>query len=412
MRSLVLILSFAMALVGCATEEGAEQPLQGATAKSVFATFEQPDTRTYIDTEHRIHWHEEDAISLFRGTDINTRYVFEGQTGDTEGSFAMADIDIISGVKLERNYALYPYTSNTTITREGRVHYTLPKSQGYAVGTFASGCNVMMAFTETTNDDRLSFRNCGGYLRLQLYGTETTIRSITLRGNNNEPIAGGAILIATDEETPAVIMDVTATATLALDCGEGVRLSSDPGHPTEFWLVLPPTLFTEGFAITLEDAAGLKVVKSTSKRVAIERNVIQPMAPIEVSFDEAGLTFGKMAGVWRLDSWRGTTPSFEVYMDIQEDGTVELWQRIESREWSYYASHATLTGDVISGVYTDGVEWGASYGVTLDSTEMTWQSTADTSDISRYTRATLPEGIDAKLSETRSNGTSCEPRYL
>ena len=149
---------------------------------------------------------------------------------------------------------------------------------------------------------------------MQLYGTETTIRSITLRGNNNEPIAGDAILIATDEGTPAVIMDVTATATLALDCGEGVRLSSDPGHPTEFWLVLPPTLFTEGFAITLEDAAGLKVVKSTSKRVAIERNVIQPMAPIEVSFDEAGLTFGKMAGVWRLDSWRGTTPSFEVYM--------------------------------------------------------------------------------------------------
>lgn len=408
MRRLFLILGIAITLCACSSDEGVIRPSSGTTQERVYATFEQPDTRTYIDTEHKIHWHESDDISLFRGVDINTRYVFEGHTGDREGSFILADIDIIGGVELERSYAVYPYNRYTTISSQGRVAYTLPKSLEYAEGTFSRGANLMLATNATTDNVDFSFKNCCGFLHLQLYGTETTIRSIELRGNNNESIAGDATLIASDDGLPVVIMDVASTATLRMDCGEGVTLSNSAAAPTDFWFVVPPTLFNDGFTITLTDDGGREIRKTTSKRVSIERNVIQPMSAIEVSFAEADVTFKNMSGTWRLDRWRGTTPNFEVYMDIQGDGTVTLWQKIESREWSRYNSTATLNNDIISGTYSDGIAWSTSYSVTLDDEVMTWTSTLDSSDISIYTRTTLPEGLGA----TRTNYDSNEQRHL
>lgn len=408
MWRLFTILSLAITLCSCSRDEGVIRPSSGSTQERIYATFEQPDTRTYIDTEHKIHWHESDEISLFRGLDINTRYVFDGHTGDREGSFILADIDIIGGIELERSYAIYPYNRYTTISTQERVTYTLPKSQAYADGTFSCGANLMMATCATADDVNFSFKNCCGYLRLQLYGSETTIRSIELRGNNNESLAGDATLMVSDDGVPVVIMDVASTATLSMDCGEGITLSNSAAAPTEFWFVVPPTLFNDGFTITLTDDGGRKIRKTTSRRVAIERNVIQPMSAIEVSFTEADTTFKKMCGTWQLDRWRGSTPNFEVYMDIQEDGTVTLWQKIESREWDRYDSVATLNNNTISGTYSDGVAWSTSYSVSIEGEAMTWTSTLDSSDISIYTRTALP----AWLNTTRTSNNCYERRHL
>lgn len=402
------ILSLAITLCSCTRDEGVIRASSGSTQERIYATFEQPDTRTYIDTEHKIHWHESDEISLFRGLAINTRYVFDGHTGDREGSFILADIDMIGGIELERSYAIYPYNRYTTISTQEIVTYTLPKRQAYANGTFSCGANLMMATSATADDVNFSFKNCCGYLRLQLYGSETTIRSIELRGNNNESLAGDATLMVSDDGLPVVIMDVASTATLSMDCGEGITLSNSAAAPTEFWFVVPPTLFNDGFTITLTDDGGREIQKTTSKHVAIERNVIQPMSAIEVSFAEADTTFKKMCGTWRLDRWRGATPNFEVYMDIQEDGTVTLWQKIESREWDRYDSVATLNNNTISGTYSDGVAWSTSYSVSIEGEAMTWTSTLDSSDISIYTRTTLP----AWLNTTRTSNNCYERRHL
>lgn len=109
-----------------------------------------------------------------------------------------------------------------------------------------------------------------------------------------------------------------------------------------------------------------------------------------------------IAGTWCLTQWRGAEPSFDVYLSITEDGIVTLWQRIESREWQRYYSTAAIEDGVISGTYTDGVAWGASYNVTLGNETMTWVNTADSGDISVYTRAELPEGFTPAQSSTRT----------
>lgn len=111
-----------------------------------------------------------------------------------------------------------------------------------------------------------------------------------------------------------------------------------------------------------------------------------------------------LVGTWHLTQWRGATPSFDVYMTITEDGVVSLWQRLESREWELFYSTLTFDGGIISGVYTDGVAWSASYYVAVDSDTMTWTDTADATDVSVYTRSELPTGIPMSQSvATRSS---------
>ena len=98
-----------------------------------------------------------------------------------------------------------------------------------------------------------------------------------------------------------------------------------------------------------------------------------------------------IAGEWHLTEWRDTAPAFDVYLSISEDGVVTLWQRIESRLWETFYSTVSFDGSIIAGKYTDGVAWAASYSVTIDGDTMTWTNTADKTEVSIYTRCTLPD---------------------
>ena len=107
-------------------------------------------------------------------------------------------------------------------------------------------------------------------------------------------------------------------------------------------------------------------------------------------------------GVWHLTEWRGVTPSFEVYMDITATGGITLYQRIDNNYWEIYQSSAYIDAGVISGVYTDGVNWGASYTITVKEESMTWVDTSDATDISVYTRAELPTHMPTAPTRTAS----------
>lgn len=119
-----------------------------------------------------------------------------------------------------------------------------------------------------------------------------------------------------------------------------------------------------------------------------------PTPPISGDADTSAL-----AGTWHLNEWRGAAPSFDVYLSISADGVVTLWQRIESREWELFYSTVGYENGIISGEYTDGVAWSTSYSVLLEGDKMTWTATADSTDISVYTRSNLPEGLPTTATE-------------
>lgn len=128
--------------------------------------------------------------------------------------------------------------------------------------------------------------------------------------------------------------------------------------------------------------------ESEVAEINVPEDVVVPTPPVEGGGDTSSI-----AGIWHLTEWRGAVPSFEVYIDITEDGVVTLWQKIEHREWECYYSSAAIEDGIISGVYSDGVAWGTSYYISTTQSSMVWVDVADATDISVYTRSELPEGL-------------------
>lgn len=119
-----------------------------------------------------------------------------------------------------------------------------------------------------------------------------------------------------------------------------------------------------------------------------------------------------IAGTWHLVEWCGTTPSFEVYLDIDTTGNILLYQKMQSREWECYKSLADITDEgIIWGVYSDGVAWGTSYTYSLAGNRMTWINVNDSNDISVYEPcSTLPEGLAGI--EREATRSTCGERFL
>ena len=282
---LSFLLPFAILISGCSQEELKNGKLDLQDGRIFTASFEQDQTRTYVEDGY-LRWTAGDQISLFDGNTLNRQYKFDGETGDNSGTFSIVNAPYGSGNDLTANYAVYPYASDVKITETGVITATLPAEQAYAENSFGPEANTMVAVTQNVDDTFLKFRNVGGYLKLQLYGDDVTVKSITLTGNNNEKLAGKAIITPAYGQSPTLTMVDDATTSITLDCGEGVKLSTSAETATAFWVVVPPTTFEDGFEITITDINGGTFAKSTSKEILIERNFIRPMAAFEVDIEK------------------------------------------------------------------------------------------------------------------------------
>lgn len=281
-----LLLPLAILFSGCSQEELHNNQLDSQDGKIFTASFEQSETRTYVENGNLLRWNEGDQISIFEGNTLNRKYQFDGETGDNAGTFSIVSKPFGTGNDLNCHYAVYPYSSGVKITESGVITATLPAEQSYTENSFGLGANTMVAVTENLDDTFLKFKNVGGYLKLQLYGDNITVKSITLTGNNNEKLAGKATITPAYGQNPTVVMKDDATTNITLDCGEGVKIGSTKENATAFWIVVPPTTFEEGLTITVTEIDGDSFTKSTSNVVVVERNIIKPMAAFEVEIEK------------------------------------------------------------------------------------------------------------------------------
>lgn len=292
-KILSIIFLFALLTSGCNQDELLQQASSPNSLKFT-ASFEQNESRTYIDTSNNLHWSADDKISVFYGNTLNQQYKFDGATGKTEGTFSPIETTSnTTGSSLTKNYALYPYAADVEISESGVITATLPATQRYVENSFGLGANTMLAATQNTDDTFLEFKNVGGYLKLQLYGDDVTVKSITLTGNNNEKLAGKATI--THSTTPTINMADDATESITLNCGDnGVKIGTTAETATAFWIVVPPTTFNNGFEISITDINGDIFKKSTSKSVLIERSIIKPMEAVKVNMNALELPKGSI----------------------------------------------------------------------------------------------------------------------
>jgi len=154
------------------------------------------------------------------------------------------------------------------------------------------------------DDTFLSFKSVGGCFKLQLYGDDVTVKSITLVGNNGELISGNATIMAAYDETPTVMMEEDATDYIMLDCGEkGVKIGSSSEEATAFWVVVPPVRFKKGITVMVTDMGGKMFMQTTEKELWIDRNVVSPMVAVEAKMEPVKPKLTYVADAAGLEDW-------------------------------------------------------------------------------------------------------------
>ena len=303
MKRLFSIFSVAVLLVGCTQFDDLEQPVvigeQNDSAKqSIYAGFAEEESRTYVENDKDILWHNGDALSLFYSNCRNIKFEYNGEDGAR-----MAKFDYIYGtgnlndktLKVIRTHALYPYDESSSIVYDDNlttfdILTTFPAVQNYVPNSFGRGANIMVAAAKSSSNElrneNVYFRSAGGFITFKLYGEGVKVKSLKLVARDNEKIAGGATIRTYYDKAPVVTMADDALSEITLDCGaEGVALGADKESATEFWFALPPTTFDAGFRLEATDTDGRVFRMHTSKSIEVQRNMIKPMAALRFNAD-------------------------------------------------------------------------------------------------------------------------------
>lgn len=303
MKRLFSIFSVAVLLAGCTQFDDLEQPVVGgeqndSAMQSIYAGFAEEESRTYVENDKDILWHNGDALSLFYSNCRNIKFEYNGEDGAR-----MAKFDYIYGtgnlndktLKVIRTHALYPYDENSSIVYDDHlttfdILTTFPAVQNYVPNSFGRGANIMVAATQSSSNElrneNVYFRSAGGYLTFKLYGEGVKVKSLKLVARDNKKIAGGATIRTYYDKAPEVTMADDALSEITLDCGtEGVALGADKESATEFWFALPPTTFDAGFRLEATDTDGRIFRMHTTKSIEVQRNMIKPMAALRFNAD-------------------------------------------------------------------------------------------------------------------------------
>ena len=205
--------------------------------------FDEGATKTVRNQDKSVSWMPEDAITVVCGTDIakfTSTNTETAQTASFNGELLESTVEAINnGTSNYCVWGLYPYDEN--VESDGTyITTTLPAQQTGVVGTFDDDLFIALAQSDNFN---LSFYNvCSGF---KFSITQGGITSITIRGNNNEDIAGKVRLTFVDGKPKAQVVEGVKTITLTPEEG-AFQVGKD------YYFVMLPTEFTQGFSVSLE----------------------------------------------------------------------------------------------------------------------------------------------------------------
>lgn len=235
-------------------------------------------TRTYLEGTE-VLWSEGDQIAVCLGNATVNRFnVKSGSEGITTAVFEKDETynGEVRDVQFSNNIAWYPFCEFSCASRDSgyMLFVVFPSAQKYAPDSFPEGAFPMVAVTKDVAEKEYSFKNVCGAIMLQLKGSGS-IRSVSIKGNSDEYIAGTGYVEAGYGRTPN-IYHLNDFRTVTLDCGEdGVKLDSEKSTP--FIIVLPPVAFEKGFTITVTDTWGGSRNYVTEKPNPIIRSKIRRM---------------------------------------------------------------------------------------------------------------------------------------
>ena len=288
MKKILFFVFMALTFAACEQALVEEQSaIRHEAPETLTVGFEDDETRIQLNEAQKTVWTKDDLVSVFYRSDANQKWQYQGETGERVAELTRVEAGVATEA-MKRVVVVYPYSENYYINTETyNVQATLPAVQNYLKDSYGLDGNIMISSSEY---NQFSLKSVCGWLKLQLTGNGEKVKSITLRGNNGEQVAGElyinsadatSILAsdsgASDDDSEAggsLIFEDTILTEVTLDCGTGVKLGAEA---TAFYIALPPQTFENGFTVEIEAMDGSIMTKSTDKTLTIERNHIQPM---------------------------------------------------------------------------------------------------------------------------------------
>lgn len=256
---------------------------------------------TLADDVYPVNWSAGDRFAVIASGKYP--YALVSDPGSTEGRFEGMDVDKYTGTNVYP--AAYPYASafarmDTEDTDVILVGSVCPQVQTYVPNNFATNAYPMAA--ASTNGLSYGFRNLCGVLQIPIRGIENAdgvtnlIRSLTLEGNKRERIAGEVAMAfdaatgtpvasAEDKDYGCKVVQTGEKERIIIDFGEdGLHVSTTDLVYVN--IILPPTLFEDGFTITLMDYVhGGSDVHKSVENVMVKRSYLTQMS--EVTYNTA-----------------------------------------------------------------------------------------------------------------------------
>ena len=357
MRRIALYFGIAVALVASCSVKEKDFNVPQPEDVRFHASFEQLDTKVFVNEDLLLRWTADDRISIFNKQTAGQEYKFIGQTGDDSGDFQKVGEGSATGSALANVIAVYPCQAGTTVSESGVISLAFPAEQAYAQNSFGLGANPMVSVSA---DENLQFKNVGGYLKVSLFGSGYSVSSITLKGNNGEKIAGNATVTMPLDGVPTVEMADDAGTEITLTCAEPVSLGVSAAESVDFWFVVPPVTFSKGFTVSFKHQEGV-TTRSTDKSVTITRNYLSKMS---VSTTLTGARPGtyRISHLWlwggtgseysgtrvidlftvpeyfNKDDNRGVTALMDNFYQIGADGSFTNYAGEDGRNWWFVYS--------------------------------------------------------------------------
>ena len=264
MKKIYLLSLLIMGIIAsCQNEASLLENQQSKACMTITASLgDISDSRTTMETDgngYKVVWSETDTLSVFVGSSTahNKFKITEG-VGETSATFvSVGEFSFGSNIEGSNSFAnvgIYPYSSNTTVTKSNDdyvISTTIPTNQTYAENSFGENASPMIG---VSNGFNFSFKNVASALAIPLKGTQT-ITHATLESSANK-IAGSVKITAVANNNWIPTTDMSnGSSKVILSCGEGVKLNESTA--TKFFFVLAPGTYTAGdLTIKFYDNAG------------------------------------------------------------------------------------------------------------------------------------------------------------
>ena len=287
MRILSILMSVAMAVWMANSCQGKDDFSKKDSNSSISITAfcayggENGDqTKTTRKGNGDLWWSPEDEIMVFCG-ESSGKFVSQNKEGAEIATFVGHFDKEVSTSDISANgvLAFYPYSDD--LIREGdAVVFTLPSSQPAVAGTFDDDLYPVIARSENTE---LSFYNiCGG---AKFTVSQEGIKTVTIRGNDSEPLAG-RLSVTFDENGVPTVEVLKGEKEIVVTTPDGGTFEVDK----EYYIVTIPQHFKYGFTLIYNEGLSVHNEFKTKKEILIKRSKFGTLRYLDQELDMIAVT--------------------------------------------------------------------------------------------------------------------------